>query len=113
MFITQKITVPAKYAHFASLFLKKLTKILPKQTSIIKHAIKLVDDKPPPEGPIYSPRPVKLKSLKIYLKINLTNGFIQPSKYFIGTSIFLFYKLNSSLLLYVNYNGLNNLQIKN
>ena len=49
---------------------------LPENTRINKYAIKLKKGKQPLFGPIYSLGPVELKLLKIYIKINLANGFI-------------------------------------
>lgn len=56
---------------------------------------------------------MKLKTLKTYIKINLANGFIHSSKSPTGTPILFDKKLNKSLLLCVNYQGLNNITIKN
>ena len=56
---------------------------------------------------------MKLETLKIYIKIYLKNGFIQPYRSFISTSILFDKKLDNSFRLYVNYQGLNNLTIKN
>ena len=53
---------------------------LPENTGMNEHAIKLEKGKQPPFGPIYSPGPVELETLKIYIKTNLANGFIRPSK---------------------------------
>ncbi len=49
---------------------------LPKNTSINKYAIKLVEDKQPPYGSIYALNPVKLETLKTYIKTHLKTGFI-------------------------------------
>ena len=59
-----------------------------KYTKINNHVIKLEKGKQPSFGPIYSLGSVKLETLKIYIKINLTNGFIQLSKSFIRAFIF-------------------------
>ena len=82
-------------------------------TSINNHAIELQDDKQPPYGPIYSLGPVELKILKTYIKTYLKTGFIQPSKSSADASILFDKKPNSSFWLCVNYQGLNNLTIKN
>ena len=78
-----------------------------------EHAIKLEEDKQPLFRPIYSLKLVKLETLKIYIKTNLSNGFIQPSKFPAGASILFDKKPNGSFYLYINYWGLNNLIIKN
>ena len=66
-----------------------------------------------PYGFIYSLNLVKLETLKIYIKNNLANGFIRSSKFLVKTSIFFDKKLGKSLRLCIDYQGLNNLTIKN
>ena len=51
--------------------------------------------------------------MKIYIKINLANGFIWSSKFPAGTLIFLNQKLDKSFRLCVDYWGFNNITIKN
>lgn len=41
LFIAAKVTIFKKYANFDNIFLKKMVKILSKQTNIKKYAIKL------------------------------------------------------------------------
>ena len=53
---------------------------LSENTKINEYAIKLEKDKQPLFGPIYSLRPIELKTLKTYIKTNLANGFIRPFK---------------------------------
>ena len=113
LLMAKEVTILAEYADFADVFSKKSAKILPKRTSINKHAIKLVDDKQPPYGPIYSLDPVELKTLKSYIETNLANGFIQPSKSPASAPIFFVQKPNGSLRFCVDCWGLNNLMIKN
>ena len=45
-----------------------------------KHTIKLEESKQPPIRSIYSLESVELKTLKIYIKINLANNFIRLFK---------------------------------
>ena len=56
---------------------------------------------------------MKLEILRIYIKTYLKTGFIQPFKSFAGAPILFDKKLNNSLHLYINYQGFNNLIIKN
>ena len=84
-----------------------------KNTGINKHAIKMQDGKQLPYGLIYSLGPVELETLKIYIKTYLNTGFIQPSKSSPGVSILFDKKPDCSFWLCVNYQGLNNLTIKN
>ena len=64
-------------------------------------------------GPIYSLGPVKLETLNAYIKNNLANGFIIPSKFSAGALIFFNKKLNGSLRFCIDYQSLNNLIIQN
>ncbi len=105
--------VLSEYADFADVFSPKLAAELPEYTGINDHAIELVDDWQPPYGRIYSLEPVELETLKAYIKNKLASDFIQPSKSSAGASILFDKKPDSSLRLYVDYQGLNNLIIKN
>ena len=87
--------------------------MLPKYTGIKEHAIKLEEDNQPLYRPIYSLGLRELKTLKTYIKANLANGFIQPSKFHTNALILFVYKPNGSLRLCVDYQSLNNLTIKN
>ncbi len=86
---------------------------LPENTGINKHAIKLIKGKQSPYGPIYALSPVELETLKAYIKTHLKTRFIQPSKSPTGASILFDKKLDDHPCLCVNYQGLNNLIIKN
>ncbi len=105
--------VPSEYADFADVFLSKLAIELLKHTRINDHAIELMDDWQPPYGLIHSLEPVKLEILKAYIENNLANGFIRPSKFSARAFILFDKKPDGSLRLYVDYQGLNNLTIKN
>ncbi len=105
--------VPSEYADFADIFSPKLVAELSEHTEINDHAIGLVDDWQPPYGPIYSLGPVELETLKTYIKNNLASGFIRSSKSLAGASILFDKKPDGSLRLCVDYQGLNNLTIKN
>ena len=45
-----------------------------------QYAIELQKGQQPPYGPIYSLGPVDFETLKTYIKTNLANSFIRPSK---------------------------------
>lgn len=64
------ITILAEYSDFADHFFKKSATILPKHTEIYTYAIDLEKSKQPLYGLIYSLRPMELKTLKSYIKIN-------------------------------------------
>ena len=105
--------VPAEYSDFADVFSPDLASKLPEHTGINDHAIELVDGQQPPYGPIYSLGPVELETLKAYIETNLANGFIRPSKSPASAPILFDRKSDGSLWLCVDYQGLNNLTIKN
>ncbi len=106
--------VPNKYADFGDIFSPKLAAKLPEHTGINNHAIKLIDDWQTPYDPsIYSLGSVELETLKNYIENNLANSFIRRSKFFDKAPIFVDKKPDGSLQLGVDYQGLNNLTIKN
>ena len=107
------VTIPEEYSEYADIFSEKLAVVLPEYTEINIHVIDLEKGKLPPYGPIYSSRPVELETLKTYIKTNLVNSFICSSKSPAGTSILFDQKLDGSLWLCIDYQGLNNLTIKN
>ncbi len=107
------IKVTSKYADFADIFLPKLAIELPEHTEIIDHAIKFVDDRQLSYGAIYSLGLIELQTLKAYIENNLANGFIRPSKSPAIASILFDKKQDGSLRLGMDYQGLNNLIIKN
>ena len=77
-----------------------------------KYAINLEDGKQLPYRPIYSLGPVELETLKTYIKTHMKIEFIRLSESLIGAPILFDKKLDGSLCLCVNYQGLNNLTIK-
>lgn len=103
----------SKYTHFAVIFSSKLAAKFPNHTGINNYAIKLINDQQLPYGLIYSLGLVKLKRLTIYIKNNLANWFIRPSKSLFRAPILFDKKPNKNLRLYIDYQGLNNLTIKN
>lgn len=82
-------------------------------TSMNEHVVKLVKGKQPPYGPIYSLKPVKLETLKTYTETYLKTEFIQLSKSPTSISIFFDWKPDESFHLYIDYQDLNNLTIRN
>ena len=78
-----------------------------------EYAIELEESKQPLFGPIYSLGLVELETLKTYIETNLGNGFIGPSKSLARALIFFDRKPDRSLRLCVDYQGLNNITIKN
>lgn len=82
-------------------------------SDINKHSIDLEPDKQLLYGSISSSELVKLQILNIYIKINLAKGFIWLLKSSARALIFFIQKLDGSFYLYEDYQGLNNLIIKN
>lgn len=56
---------------------------------------------------------MEVETLKTYIKTNVANGFIIPSKVPADALMIFVKKLDSSLWLNVDYRALNNLIIKN
>lgn len=77
LLLIEEITVSTKYADIANIFSKKSAKMLPERISINKHAIKCVNSKQSPYGPIYNLDPVALMTLKTYIETNQANSFIK------------------------------------
>ena len=105
--------IPAKCADYADVFFLDLVMELFKNTKINQLAIKLIDGKQLLYGPIYTLNPVELEILKTYIKTHLKTGFIRLLKSHAGAPILFDKKLDGSLRLYVDYQGFNNLTIKN
>lgn len=103
--ITDKasVTILAEYLDFVDVFSKKFALVLLKYTKINTYAIDLEEGKQPFYRSIYSLGLVGLETLKIYIKINLANGFIYLSKSPIGIPILFDKKPNKSFWLCINY----------
>ena len=86
---------------------------LPENTDINEHIIELIERKQLSYGPIYNLSLVELETLKTYIKTYLKTGFIRPSKSSTGVPILFNKKPDGNLCLYVDYQDLNNLTIKN
>lgn len=111
--MAKKVVILAKYLDFAAIFSKKSAAKLLKRSNINKYAIDLEPSKQLFYVPIYSLRLVKLNSLKTYIKINLVNSFICLFKSPAKAPILFVNKLYNNFRLDVDYEGLNNLTIKN
>ena len=111
--LTKKVIVLAKYLDFAYVFSKESAEMLPEQTEVNKYIIELEKGKQPPYRPIYSLGSVELEILKTYIETNLANSFIRLSNFLPGALILFVWKLDGSLRLCTNYQGLNNFTIKN
>ena len=92
-----------KYSDYNNIFSAENAAELPENAKMNEHAIKLEKSKQPPFGSIYSLGPVELKTLKTYIKTNLVNGFIYPSKSPAGAPILFNRKPNGNFRLCVDY----------
>ena len=113
LLLTEKVTVPTKYSDSADVFLEKSANVLSERTGANEHTIKLEEGKQPSYSPIYSLGLVELETRKTYIKSNPANVFNQVSNSPASTLIIFVRKPNCSLCLCVDYQGLNNLTIKN
>ena len=68
-----------------------------------EYIIELEEGKQPPFRSIYSLGPVELEILKTYIKTNLANGFIRPSKSPAGALILFDQKPDESLRFCMDY----------
>ena len=113
LLLAKELNVLVKYSDFADIFSEKSKNVFLEQTIVNGHAIKFEESKQPVYRPIYSRKPFELRTFKTYIETNLVNNFIRASKSPAGALILFLCKLNDSLCLCVNYQGLNNLTIKN
>ena len=81
LLMSEKTGIPIKYSNFSNVFSLDSAVELPEYIGINDHLINLLDDKQLPYGSIYSLGLVELEMLKTYIKVNLANGFIRPSKF--------------------------------
>ena len=94
----EEVTISAKYLDYTDVFSLNSVIVLFKHIDINDHLINLIDDKQQFYSPIYSLEPIKLKTLKTYIKISLANSFIRPSKLSAGALILFIIKKNDSVL---------------
>lgn len=76
MLFNKNIKILAKYLDFLNIFSKDKTLVLPDSTKLNQYTIKLQEDKQLFYKSIYSLGLIEPKTLKIYIKTNLDNGFI-------------------------------------
>ena len=110
---SEEIRIPAEYSDFSNVFSSDSAAELPEHTGINNQPINLLNNKQPLYSSIYSLEPVELEKLKTYIEANLASSFIRPFKSPASTLILFVRKKDGSLYLCVDYQGLNNLTIKN
>ena len=105
--------IPIEYSNYSDVFSAENAVDLLENTRINEYAMKLEEGKQLLFSPIYSLGLVELETLKIYIKINLANGFIRPFKSLTRAYILFNRKPDKSFCFYIDYWGLNNFIIKN
>ena len=113
LLIAKELKIPTKYSDFSDVFLEKKALILLKTIKLNLYVIELQKSQQPLYRSIYSLGLIKLKTLKTYIQTNLANGFIWPSKLSADAFILFIGNPDGNLCLYINYQGFNNLIIKN
>lgn len=76
----KKLLFPLNILTILNVFSSDSTVELPKHIYINNHLINLIDNKQLLYDLIYNLKPMELQILKTYIKINLANNFIKPSK---------------------------------
>ena len=109
----KKVRIPNEYSNFINVFLEEKALILQECDELNKYTINLEDGKQPSYGSIYSPGPIELKTFKTYIETHLKIRFIQPFKSLTRTPILFDKKPDGNFRLCVDYQGFNNLIIKN
>ena len=105
--------VPTEYFDYSNVFSAGNVVEHQENTRINEYAIKLEKGKQPLFKLIYSLGPIGFETKKIYIEINLINGFIWPSKPPIQALILFNWKPDRSFYLCVDYWSLNHITIKN
>ena len=102
-----------EYSNYSNVFSVENKLEFPEHIQINDYMIELEKSKQLFFEFIYTLRQVKLKTLKTYIKINLTNSLIQFFKSLTKASIIFDWKSDKIFHLCINYQGLNNITIKN
>lgn len=87
----------SNYTNFVEVLSQDLVAKLPEDTYINNYAIDLIEYQPSSYELIYSLESVEWETFKIYIEINLTNGFIKLSKFSACALILFIRKLNNNL----------------
>lgn len=111
-FDNSAVIVPDEYQSFSDVFSDNKTNVLPPHGPD-DHAIDLIDNRQPLYSPVYNLSEVELTVLRQYIDKHLANQFIRPSKLPAEAPILFVKKPSGGLRLCVDYQGLNNITIKN
>src|SRR5258708_9528580 len=104
--------IPECYKDFADVFSEEAFAHLPPHKAW-DHAIELHPDTKLPIGRTFPLSPTEQKELDKFLRENLANGCICPSKSLIRAPVFFVKKKEGSLPLFQDYQNLNEIMIKN
>ncbi len=85
--IAKKVIMLAEYLDFVDIFSKKSATELFQRSNINEYLVDLKFGKQLLYGSIYSLESIKLETFKMYIRINLANGFIQFFKSLAKTPI--------------------------
>ena len=111
--LIKKVKILDKYLDISVVFSEKKTLVLPEYIKFNEHAIDLKDGKQPLYRPINSLGLIELEILKTYIKTYLKSKFIRLFQSSASVSILFDKKLDGSFHPCINYQGFNNLIIKN
>ncbi|KAG0810082.1 hypothetical protein G6F16_008516 [Rhizopus arrhizus] len=105
-------TIPSKYISYMNVFSEEKANTLPKHNNA-DHRISLIEGAQSLFGPIYPLSQDELKALFVYVKENLSSGFISGSTSPSAVPILFVKKKYGSVRLYVDYRSLNTIIVKN
>lgn len=111
-FDATEVVLSEVYREYADIFSEEDANKLPEHGPH-DYVIELIDNRQPPNGPVYNLSQVELAVLRQYIDKHLANQFIWPSKSPAGAPILFVKKPSGGLRLCVDYQGLNNITIKN
>jgi len=105
--------IPKEYKEWEHLFQEDVSATALPKHQPWDHEIILQEGKQPTFGPIYGLSEKELRTLRDYIKENMTKGFIRESQSPAGYPILFVPKKDGSLRLCVDYRKLNDATIKN
>ena len=104
--------VPPEYHDYLDVFSEEQANTLPPYRKY-ELEISLQPGTAPPWGPVYGMSAPELAEMKTYLKADLANGFIRPSKSPAAAPVMFVPRPDGKLRLVVDYRGLNKVSVKN
>ncbi len=111
LYIVKELEISQEYIDLEEVSNKEAVQTLPNPI-LVKYKID-IGDKQPPFRPLYNLLENELAILRQYIVDNLQKGQIQPSISLVGALIIFIPKKDRTLYLYINYQALNKITIKN